>query len=123
MRVLIAAAAILAAGALLDGAKADPYAWCAQYGGQTGGTNCYFVTLAQCQATVAGAAAPNPEGREVQQHGSGDADDQQPPGDGRTDPVRGVIGRQRDQVRDAHADIGVDRNPMQVRARLVRRYA
>jgi hypothetical protein len=32
-----------------------PYAWCAEYsGGRGGSTNCGFVTLQQCQATVSG---------------------------------------------------------------------
>jgi hypothetical protein len=36
-------------------AKADPYRWCAEYGGgRGGGTNCYFVTLQQCRAAVSG---------------------------------------------------------------------
>lgn len=53
------------------------YPWCAQYGGGRdglGATNCGFVTLAQCQATVSGVggfciqnpmypAAPNPQPR------------------------------------------------------------
>jgi hypothetical protein len=43
---------------------ADPYKWCALYGRGGGeGTNCGFVTLAQCQATVSGIGGycePNP---------------------------------------------------------------
>jgi hypothetical protein len=36
-------------------AQADPYRWCAEYGGgRGGGTNCYFVTLEQCRAAVSG---------------------------------------------------------------------
>ena len=38
-------------------AHADPYKWCAQYGGGSddgGGMNCGFVTLEQCRATVSG---------------------------------------------------------------------
>jgi len=36
-------------------AAADPYRWCAQYGPDgDGGTNCYFLTLEQCQAAVSG---------------------------------------------------------------------
>lgn len=35
-------------------AHADPYRWCAQYGGKSGATNCYFATLEQCQAAVSG---------------------------------------------------------------------
>jgi len=37
-------------------ANAEIYRWCAIYGGNFGGgaTNCGFVTLAQCQATISG---------------------------------------------------------------------
>ena len=46
-------------------AKADPYRWCAEYGGFRGGggTNCYFATLEQCRAAVSGVGGfcrPNP---------------------------------------------------------------
>lgn len=35
--------------------KADQYKWCAVYGGEMGGaSNCGFVTIEQCQATVSG---------------------------------------------------------------------
>jgi hypothetical protein len=34
-------------------ANADPYKWCAVY--QNGSTNCGFVTIEQCRATVSGA--------------------------------------------------------------------
>jgi hypothetical protein len=36
--------------------QADPYKWCAYYGGRGGGgaTNCGFVTLEQCRATISG---------------------------------------------------------------------
>jgi Protein of unknown function (DUF3551) len=54
----------LAAGAVLattllgtaGPASADPYKWCAAYGGMGGGggTNCGFLTLEQCRATVSG---------------------------------------------------------------------
>lgn len=55
MRLAVAVLAALCAGAVLDTAKADPYPWCAVYGVTRGGsTNCYFMTLAQCQATVSG---------------------------------------------------------------------
>jgi hypothetical protein len=50
-------AGLLAIGVLTyaDGAKADPYRWCAEYGGgRGGGTNCYFVTLGQCRAAISG---------------------------------------------------------------------
>jgi hypothetical protein len=37
-------------------ASADPYRWCALYNAGRGGgaQNCYFMTLAQCQAAVSG---------------------------------------------------------------------
>jgi hypothetical protein len=54
MRIVLATLAALVAGSALDTAKADPYRWCAQYAGRSGGTNCYFVTLAQCQAAISG---------------------------------------------------------------------
>ena len=51
----IAAFAILIASSLIGDAKADPYRWCAEYGGgRGGGTNCYFVTLDQCRAAASG---------------------------------------------------------------------
>jgi Protein of unknown function (DUF3551) len=35
--------------------KADPYRWCAVYGGRDGGgTNCGFITLEQCRVTISG---------------------------------------------------------------------
>ena len=47
----LAAAIVLTPAA----AKADPYRWCAVYGGEdAGGTNCGFVTLEQCRATISG---------------------------------------------------------------------
>lgn len=55
MRTLILTSALILAGALSAPAKADPYKWCAEYGGgRGGGTNCYFVTLQQCQAAASG---------------------------------------------------------------------
>jgi hypothetical protein len=42
----------------------DPYRWCAVYSGRMGGaTNCGFITLEQCRATVSGIGGfcqPNP---------------------------------------------------------------
>ena len=33
----------------------DPYPWCAVYGGDAGGaSNCGFLTIEQCRATVSG---------------------------------------------------------------------
>ena len=64
MRVHFAAAVLFAlACSSATGAKADPYRWCAEGIGQSGSSNCYFVTLEQCRAAVSGAGAfcnPNP---------------------------------------------------------------
>ena len=56
MRILLATLAVLAAGAAINTAQADPYRWCAEYGGGRGGggTNCYFMTLQQCRAAIHG---------------------------------------------------------------------
>jgi hypothetical protein len=56
MRLAIAVVATLIASSLIDDAKADPYRWCAEYGGggRGGGTNCYFMTIDQCRAAISG---------------------------------------------------------------------
>ena len=56
IRAAFAALGLMAASAGLDAAKADPYRWCADYmGGALGGaSNCGFITLEQCRATVSG---------------------------------------------------------------------
>jgi Protein of unknown function (DUF3551) len=57
MRLTAVMLPVLAAlGALVPApSHADPYRWCAQYGGRGGGgTNCGFVTFRQCQETVSG---------------------------------------------------------------------
>ena len=56
MRVAIAALFALVIIPAVEPARADPYRWCAEYagGGQGGGTNCYFLTLEQCRASVSG---------------------------------------------------------------------
>jgi hypothetical protein len=61
MRCLAWSASIVAALVLPilltpTAAHADPYRWCAVYaGGNTGGgTNCGFITLEQCMATISG---------------------------------------------------------------------
>jgi hypothetical protein len=55
MRILAAICAILVVGLYAEPSAADPYKWCAVYGGSQGGsTNCYFTTLDQCHATVSG---------------------------------------------------------------------
>ena len=65
-------ALILAAGATGGEVKADPYRWCAEYGGggMGGGRNCYFITLEQCRWAISGnggTCTPNPfyDGRPV----------------------------------------------------------
>jgi hypothetical protein len=47
MRIAIATLFALIVASIAEPAKADPYRWCAQYGGgmDGGGTNCYFLTL------------------------------------------------------------------------------
>jgi hypothetical protein len=57
--LLIGAAIVTLSGITIAGtsvSRADPYRWCAQYSGGSagGGTNCGFVTLEQCMATVSG---------------------------------------------------------------------
>lgn len=56
MRIILASALALIASAAFDTARADPYPWCAEYGGSRGGggTNCYFKTWQQCQAAIQG---------------------------------------------------------------------
>ena len=57
MRMLVTIAVTLIAAAVIDSAtsaaQADPYRWCAQYSSK-GARNCYFVTLEQCRAALAG---------------------------------------------------------------------
>ena len=50
----LAAVAGLAAAIVAGTATADPYKWRAVYGAR-GATNCGFVTLEQCRATVSGS--------------------------------------------------------------------
>lgn len=63
MRALLLTLALLVVASRPAGA--DPYRWCAEYGGFRGGggTNCYFVTLGQCRAAISGVGGfcrPNP---------------------------------------------------------------
>jgi hypothetical protein len=65
VRILLAVLFVIAAASFAGTANADPYRWCADYGGgdRGGGVNCGFVTLEQCRATVSGAGGycvPNP---------------------------------------------------------------
>jgi len=73
MRSVVLMLGVLACGTLCGPAQADPYRWCAEYGGGRGGggTNCYFVTIQQCRAAVSGTGGfcrrntfyTGPEGR------------------------------------------------------------
>jgi hypothetical protein len=56
LALAIVAGALWTAGSTPTLAQADPYRWCADYGGggDGGRSNCYFITRAQCEATVAG---------------------------------------------------------------------
>jgi hypothetical protein len=53
MRIAIAALFALTVASTIEPSQADPYRWCAQYGGK-GATNCYFLTLEQCRAAISG---------------------------------------------------------------------
>jgi hypothetical protein len=61
--LMFAAFAVAAVSAPSAG-HADPYKWCAVYGGGLAAPkNCGFVTLAQCRATISGVGGfcePNP---------------------------------------------------------------
>ena len=57
MRIALAALFVLIVASAVDIARADPYRWCAEYGGGEaggGGTNCYFITLEQCREAISG---------------------------------------------------------------------
>jgi hypothetical protein len=64
MRIALAALLLVLAAPAFDTAKADPYRWCAEMGGDRGGTNCWFMTLEQCRWTISGMNSafcrPNP---------------------------------------------------------------
>jgi hypothetical protein len=52
---ILLTSAFLLLGLGASQAHADPYRWCAVYGGDAGGaSNCGFVTIEQCRATVSG---------------------------------------------------------------------
>jgi len=56
MRIVLAALFPLILASAVGPARADPYRWCAQYGGFGGGgvESCYYVTLEQCRAAISG---------------------------------------------------------------------
>ena len=53
-RIIFATVVLVATLSFAESANADPYRWCAQYGGKSGATNCYFVTYEQCRAALSG---------------------------------------------------------------------
>jgi hypothetical protein len=60
MKLVLSALAVIAASAVLGTpANAQNYPWCALYngGGAGGGTNCGFVSFAQCMETARGLGA------------------------------------------------------------------
>jgi hypothetical protein len=60
MKLLLSALVVIAASAALGTpAQAQNYPWCALYngGGAGGGTNCGFVSFAQCMETARGLGA------------------------------------------------------------------
>ena len=55
MRAVLAILVTLLAGAATVPAEADPYRWCGIYGGGgAAATNCYFLTVEQCRASMSG---------------------------------------------------------------------
>ena len=54
MRIALAALVLVIASSTFDAARADPYRWCAEMGGDRGGTNCWFMTLEQCRWAISG---------------------------------------------------------------------
>jgi hypothetical protein len=55
MRIAIAVLFTLIAASAAGPVQADPYRYCAEYGGSgDGGTNCYFLTMQQCQQAISG---------------------------------------------------------------------
>ena len=53
MRFLPIAVALLGT-VLIQPVKADPYAWCAVYGGTQGRESCYYITFEACLAEIRG---------------------------------------------------------------------
>jgi hypothetical protein len=63
-RAAVAVCAVVTLGALDAATPARAQgAWCAEYSGMDGGTNCGFYTLQQCRAAISGVGgtcSPNP---------------------------------------------------------------
>lgn len=64
LSIAMAAGIMLAPQAVSSAHASDRYPWCAVYSERTvGATNCGFMTLAQCRATISGIGGmcePNP---------------------------------------------------------------
>ena len=54
--ILVTLAVVAGTSAFMPAAQAEPYKWCAQYGGGRGGgaRNCGFVSYEQCMQTIRG---------------------------------------------------------------------
>lgn len=53
--ILFSLTVVACTSAFMPTADADPYKWCAQYGGRDGGgRNCGFVSYEQCMQTIRG---------------------------------------------------------------------
>jgi hypothetical protein len=79
MRLALAFGALVTVGGLDATTPASAQgAWCAQYGGRSGGTNCGFYTYQQCQWAVSGVGgfcSPSPYAR----YGNGGLDTERQP--------------------------------------------
>ena len=65
MRLALTALVLLGTSVFAQPAKADPYPWCAIYGGgsQGGGESCYYLTFERCLDQIRGMGGfcnPNP---------------------------------------------------------------
>ena len=61
--LLLAVGMLMAVSAANPATAAVEYPWCADLGKELGATNCGFVTIEQCRATVSGiggSCVPNP---------------------------------------------------------------
>jgi hypothetical protein len=65
MRLALTALVLLGTSVFAQPVKADPYPWCAIYGGgsQGGGESCYYLTFERCLNQIQGLGGfcnPNP---------------------------------------------------------------
>ena len=54
MRIVLTALVLAGTALLAQPAKADPYPWCAIYGGNDGTQSCYYMTFQQCLTQIQG---------------------------------------------------------------------